>query len=48
MLYCATKNKENVQAEIQQGKDVDIFNIFVIWKAALNCFQNCLQVSVNH
>lgn len=48
MLYCASKNKESIQAGIQQGKDVDIFNIFVIRKAALNCFQNCLQVSVNH
>lgn len=48
MLYCASKNKESIQADIQQGKGVDIFNIFVIREAALNCFQYCLQVNVNH
>lgn len=43
LLYSASKNKKSIQVGVQQGKDV--FNIFVIWKAALSCFQSCLQVS---
>lgn len=41
-LYCASRNKESIQADLQRGKNVDIFNIFGILKAALNCFQNHL------
>lgn len=44
-LYCASRNEESVQANLQWGKNVDIFNIF---GTAFNCFQNCLQVTVHH
>lgn len=44
-LYCASKNKKSIQADIQQGNDVDVFDISVLWEAALNYFQNCLQVN---
>lgn len=46
-LYCASRNKKNIQADLTWGKNVDIFYIFCILKAALNCFQSHFQVTVN-
>lgn len=39
-LYCASRNKKSIQADLQPWKNVHTFSVFGMLKAALNCFRN--------